>query len=157
MRHICRYLFLICLILQFNAPALFCKPYSFYGIIEQKNVFKPLWEAGSVKQVNTEDAEKNKLEEQRKIEVERRKVEEQRLIETKKRELPQNFILSGVVFDGTNTSALITDQKSGIGGSYKVGDELDGAKIFKIDENAQIVYLDYEGKFQVMLKIKAMR
>lgn len=152
-----RRLILVFIFFLFTASILYGKPYSFYGIIEQKNIFKPLWEANTVKPANDEDQEKNRLEEQKKIEEEHRKAEEQRAIENKKIELSQNFLLSGVVFDGTNTSALITDQKSGIGGSFKVGDELNGAKVVSIDEKAQTVCLDYEGKFQVTLKIKSMR
>lgn len=152
-----RCLILIFIIILCTATFLYGKPYSFYGIIEQRNIFKPLWEVNIVKPVNEEDLEKKRLEEQKRIEEERRKIEEQRLIENKKRELPQNFLLSGVVFNGTNTSALITDQRNGVGGSYKVGDDLDGAKITEIDEKAQIVYLDYEGKFQVTLRIKSIR
>lgn len=152
-----RLLILISILFLFAATILYGQPYSFYGIIEKKNIFKPLWTVNIVKPMNEEDLEKKRLGEQKRIEEERRKIEEQRLIENKKRELPQYFLLNGVVFNGTNTSALITDQRNGIGGSYKVGDELDGAKIISIDEKAQIVYLDYEGKFQVTLKIRAIR
>lgn len=152
-----RRLILISIIFLFTATILYGQPYSFYGIIVQRNIFKPLWEANLVQPVNEEDLDKQRLGEQKRIEEERRKIEEQRLIENKKRELPQNFLLSGVVFDGTNTSALITDQRNGVGGSYKVGDELDGAKIISIDEKAQMAVLDYEGKFQVTLKIIAIR
>lgn len=152
-----RRLILISIFFLFAATVLYGQPYSFYGIIEERNIFKPLWKVNIVKPVNEKNPGEKTLEEQKRIEEERKEVEEQRLIENKKRELPQNFLLSGVVFDGTNTSALISDQRNGVGGSYKVGDDLDGAKIIKIDEKAQMVYLDYEGKFQVTLKIKAMR
>ncbi|MDD5491252.1 MAG: hypothetical protein PHV60_01045 [bacterium] len=155
--HTYRRLFLVFVFFLFLATVLYGKPYSSYGIIIQRNMFRPLWEANTIKSVNEGDQEKNRLEEQKRIEEERRKAEELRAIENKKIELSQNLLLSGVVFNGTDTSALITDQKSGIGGSYKAGDELNGAKIVSIDEKTQTVYLDYENKFQITLRIKSIR
>ncbi|MBI5554400.1 MAG: hypothetical protein HY920_00920 [Elusimicrobia bacterium] len=152
-----RCLVLIFIIFLGAATVLYGQPYSFYGIIEQRNIFKPLWKVNIVKPVNEENLEKKTLAEQKKIEEERRKIEEQRRLENKKTELSQNFLLSGVVFDGANTAALITDQRNGSGGSYKIGDELAGAKIISLDEKAQIVDLDYEGQFQITLKIRTIR
>lgn len=127
------------------------KAYSYYEVITQRNIFKPRWELKTTPDVDLEKLAREK-EEERKKQEEQKRQEELRQLEAKKQDLETNFNLSGVVFDGKNLIALITNRRTG-GGSYRIGETLDGAKVVEINEKEQSVTLDYENKIKVILRL----
>ena len=124
-------------------------PLSYFKIIEDRNIFRPLW---NMRVDNKSELEKARLEEEKR-QADLQRQQEMQALEVKKSELAQSLSLSGVVFNGKNTYALITDRRTGQGGDYVVGDTLAGAKITDINEANQTVELDYQDKFKITLRI----
>lgn len=128
--------------------------FNHYQVILDRNIFKPLWkiQASNRSSVNEEELLRVRQEEEKK-QAELARQAELNQLNTKKKELEKAFVLSGVVFDGRKTYAMITDQRTGVGGRYFQGDSLDNTTIVSIDENSQTVVLDYQNQFQITLKI----
>jgi hypothetical protein len=143
------------LLLLFPAAALQASPYSYYRVIEGRDIFRPLWNLNSSADAEEQKAlaaEKARQEEEKR----QRELKEQEIkqaLEAKRAELEQSYALSGVVFNGTSLYALITDRRTNHGAEYMEGDSLAGAKVAQIDEKTQTVTLDFDGKFTVKLKI----
>lgn len=146
---------ILILLLLFPAAALRANPYSYYQVIAGRDIFRPLWKLNSsvdAEEQKAQAAEKARLEEEtRQKELKER--ETKQALESKRNELEQSFALSGVVFNGSRLYALITDRRTNRGAEYMEGDTLAGAKVAQIDEQAQTVLLDFDGKFTVRLKI----
>lgn len=140
----------------FSCPVVWARPYAYYRVIVERNIFKPLWQVQNTSKNNELELEKARLEEEKR-QAELKKEEERKQLESKKRELENSFSLSGVVFDGKKTYALITNRQSNQGGAYLEGDLLKEAKIVSIDEKTQTVELNYENKFSVTLRINNSR
>ncbi len=130
------------------------RDFDYYRVILDRNIFKPLWkiQANNQSTVNEEELLRARQEEEKR-QTELKKQEEAKQLDNKKKELEKAFVLSGVVFDGKKTYAMITDQRTGVGGRYFLGDKLDNAVITSIDENTQTVIFDYQNRFQITLKI----
>lgn len=146
---------ILILLLLLPAAALRAKPYSYYQVIEARDIFRPLWKLGAsadAEEQKAQAAEKARLEE----EARQKALKDQEIkqaLEAKRNELEQSFALSGVVFNGSRLYALITDRRTNRGAEYMEGDTLAGARVAQIDEQAQTVLLDFDGKFNVRLKI----
>ena len=75
-------------------------------------------------------------------------------LEMTARELEDSLVVSGFVFDGVVTKALIENRRRGAGAEfYKENDTIEGAKILKISEKDGEVMLLYPGGRKINLKM----
>ena len=143
-------------LLILTAAVLRAEPYSHYQVIANRDIFRPLWNlhdnSAQLEAQKALAAEKARQEEEKR-QQDIREQQEKQALDAKRTELEQSFALNGVVFNGTSLYALITDRRTNRGAEYSEGDNLAGAKVAQIDEKAQTVLLDFEGKFTVKLKI----
>ena len=107
------------------------KPFSYYRLIEERNLFKPLWT--TIRDKSDKDKRKAQLEERRlKAEVKR---------------LKARLKLTGIIFNGQSYQAIIEDRRGKEEKLfYEEGDIIQEATIKKIDEDKLEVVLGYKGE-----------
>lgn len=124
-----------------------------------RNVFAPLWRDAAEARRAREDRERKKIEEVRaaeqlKMESARRSQQEDLMIQTKKREIENRLSVTGIVNNGREALAFVSDS-SGSTRMVRDGDSIGEARVNAIDERRGEVRLDYQGKFEVVLKLNS--
>lgn len=126
-----------------------------------RNVFVPLWEASSpnasfqLAQETKRLAEANQRE-QVKAEKQQKEREESDRLQSKKNQLESDLVLTGIVNNGREPMAFINSRQNG-GQTMMLhaGDIVQEARVSTIDEQRGFVQLDYDGKFQISLKLNS--
>jgi len=126
----------------------------------ERPVFKPLWSSMVANQSSENAREKKRLElarveEQRLAEKRRYEQEAEQRLLLKRRQLESELALTGIVNNGREALAFIV---RGGGGTHQTlmlhqGEEIADARVVSIDESRGEVQLDYQGKFQVVLRM----
>ena len=131
-------------------------PVSAYSKINNRNIFHPLWNVSdtnnnsSLKKEELEAAKK--LEEQKELE---RKQAEQRRLDDKKKEVETNYALTGIISETDGPKACIQSKKNPNSTFIvKPGDSVDDLKVISVDSSKSEVLLDYEGNFNVTLRMQ---
>jgi hypothetical protein len=131
-------------------------PVSIYNKIINRNIFHPLWNVSDSKDTNISkkaDIEAaKKLEEQRELE---RKQADQRRLEDKKKDVETNYILTGIIYETDGPKAAIQSKRNPNSSFIvKPGDNVDDLKVMSVNSSNSEVLLDYDGKFQVTLRMQ---
>ncbi len=123
-----------------------------------RNVFAPLWRDASVALAERQERERKREEqarvaEQQKSETDRRVQEEAQRQQEKKRGLESQLLVTGIVNNGREPLAFVSAPQ-GRSVMLRSGDVIEEARVTSIDQSKGEVRLDYQGKFEVVLRIQ---
>lgn len=125
----------------------------------KRNVFAALWQEQTVNANDVALAQAKKFEEQQRQEQARLQNEQQaraadELLTSKRRELQGGYTLTGIVNDGKQPIAFVSEKSSGGKAlMLRQDDMVSDARVARIDEQKGEMQLDYQGKFQLLFHI----